>query len=356
MEAIRSILLKWYHENKRDLPWRQTDDPYLIWLSEVILQQTRVDQGTPYFLRFTERFPDLKSLALAEEAAVLKEWEGLGYYSRARNLHKAAQQVLHLNDGKMPKSYSDLLKLPGVGPYTAAAIASIAYGEAVPLIDGNVARVLARLFGLTDEVNSSLFRNNALLILTEMIDRNDPGNFNQALMEFGALQCVPASPACISCPMQLHCTAHSEGKVKVLPVKVRALRGKVRYFNYLVPLFKIDEETHTLIRQREGPDIWQHLFEFPLVESTKPLDPPELVQALNLSDLSFGGEPELKDSIYSSRHVLSHQIIEASFSTIFIKAPDEIPSLAKYDVVAVRKIRDYPFSRLILNFLDSAGM
>ncbi|MCJ7715495.1 MAG: A/G-specific adenine glycosylase, partial [Anaerolineales bacterium] len=223
------IIRGWYEKNKRDLPWRRTRDPYKIWMSEVILQQTRVNQGTKYYLRFIKSFPDVTALARADEDEVLKLWQGLGYYSRARNLHQAAKSVVEQMKGEIPGSYADLLKLKGVGGYTASAIASICFREPRAVVDGNVSRVIARLYGMDEPINST--RGGKLInsLAHDLLDRNDPGTHNQAMMEFGALQCVPVSPDCEKCPLMNYCEAWATGRVNLLPVKIPKLKPVERW-------------------------------------------------------------------------------------------------------------------------------
>lgn len=351
MEQLRNRLMEWYGSGHRDLPWRNTDNPYHIWLSEVILQQTRVAQGKAYYERFIERFPDLSSLALAEEVDVLKEWEGLGYYSRARNLHQAAKQVLREFEGEMPRQYNQLIKLKGVGPYTAAAVASIAFGEAIPLIDGNVARVVSRLFLIEKPIDSSAFRKEAMMILAEMMDPAHPGTFNQAIMEFGALQCVPNKPACNQCPVRDFCMAHEQKKVALLPFKKSQSPLRKRFFNYMVILFNISGEHYTLLQRRIEQDIWKHLYEFPLIETNQRVDADKILQHQKISSI-------LKDKDYSVEarplefeHVLSHQHIFASF--IVIRLETFTPQVFSDDLylVKLQDLSNYPMSKLMLNFL-----
>lgn len=259
-------LIKWYLENKRSLPWRETSDPYKIWLSEIILQQTRVSQGLPYYERFIEAYPTVYELAVAEESDILKLWQGLGYYSRARNLHQAAKTVVDEFDGNFPSSHKDLLRLKGVGDYTASAIASICFDAPEAVVDGNVYRVLSRYFGIETPINSTKGFTQFKALAQELIDTSQPGTFNQALMEFGAQYCVPANPDCEHCIFNDSCWAYSKGKVGSLPVKEKKNKVRIRYFNYLVFL---DPAGRTLMEKREGKGIWQHLYQFPLVESTK---------------------------------------------------------------------------------------
>ena len=269
---IGGIIRRWYKKNKRDLPWRQTDDPYMVWVSEVILQQTRVNQGINYYINFTKAFPDVISLAQANEDEVLKLWQGLGYYSRARNLHRAAKDVVEQMEGAIPHSYEGLLKLKGVGNYTASAIASICFGEARAVVDGNVSRVIARLFGVRQPINSTTGIKIIASLARELMDNEHPGDHNQAMMEFGALQCVPASPDCSICPLIDHCEAHQTGMVKQLPVKIPK-RKPVEWWMYFYIIVCNGE---TIITKRGTENIWKSLYQFPLVESDSPLSDAEV--------------------------------------------------------------------------------
>jgi A/G-specific adenine glycosylase len=261
-----NLLIYWYLQNKRDLPWRNTTDPYPIWLSEIMLQQTRVAQGLPYFLKFIDQFPTVFDLANASEEMVLKNWQGLGYYSRARNLHATAKEIAFDRDGKFPATYLELLKLKGVGNYTAAAIASFAYNEVVPVVDGNVYRVLARYFDIATNIASSGAQKQFFELAQELISKKNPALFNQAIMEFGALQCVPKNPNCSVCIFNESCAALQKKKVNQLPVKLKKTKVTKRYLNYIVVS---DENENTIIQQRTEKGIWQNLYEFPVIESEK---------------------------------------------------------------------------------------
>lgn len=266
MYGVADELLKWYHANKRDLPWRDTKNPYKIWLSEIILQQTRVEQGWNYYLAFLDKYPTVGDLAKASEQEVLKMWEGLGYYSRARNLHFTAKYITSELQGEFPTQYSELLKLKGVGKYTAAAIASFAYGEAVPAIDGNVYRVLARVFGEYEMIHTPKAEKRFRELAIHILPVNNAGDFNQAMMELGAMVCKPVNPHCDRCPLILICWAYKNKAWAKLPVKKSKLKIKHRYFNYLI----IEHDGKKLLQKREHRDIWQHLYQFPLLEAQQP--------------------------------------------------------------------------------------
>lgn len=257
-------LIYWYLQNKRDLPWRNTRNPYEIWLSEIILQQTRVAQGLPYFEAFISAFPTVYDLANASEEQVLKLWQGLGYYSRARNLHQTAQTIVSNYKGVFPNSYNELLQLKGIGPYTAAAIASFSFDEQVPVVDGNVFRVLARYFGVETDISSHTAKKEFTQLAHEVLDVNQPALFNQAMMEFGSLQCVPANPNCDACVFNDSCVALQQKKVALLPLKLKKTKVTTRYLNYLVVK---DEKGFLLVQKRTAKGIWHNLYEFPLLET-----------------------------------------------------------------------------------------
>ncbi len=308
---IRNTLVSWYHQHKRDLPWRNTTNPYFIWLSEIILQQTRVEQGRPYYEHFISKYPDVGILALASTDEVMRSWQGLGYYSRARNLHFAAKQVLNDYNGSFPTSYAELLKLKGVGEYTAAAIASFAFKEASPVLDGNVFRFLARYYGVHTPINSPKAKKEFIAIASELIDHQNPDVFNQAIMEFGALQCKPQSPNCNICPFQSSCWALANNKVSELPIKDKKIKRRSRFFNYFI----LKDEGAIALRKRTEKDIWQEMYEFPLLETEKELSEMEVLElAVEMKLLSENMEVlKISEKI---KHVLSHQDIFAKFFEI----------------------------------------
>lgn len=344
---FHKTLIDWYLVNKRELPWRQTINPYYIWLSEIILQQTRVNQGLPYYLKFVEEFPSVFELAEAPEQKVLKLWQGLGYYSRARNLHYTAKYVAEELKGKFPDSYSGLIKLKGIGDYTASAIASICYREAVPVVDGNVYRVLARYLGVDSPINTPAGIKEFKALAIELLDKEFPEIYNQAIMEFGATQCKPQNPLCESCPLADSCVALKEGKISQLPVKLKTLKIKKRYFNYLV---FISEENETLIEQRLGKGIWEGLYQFPLVETKKQLKVEGIVADEKF--IALAGK-DLKDvTLYNDTpilHKLSHQHIYTHFWLI---QKESLPEAA----VPVELLADYPVPVLIANFLNECNI
>lgn len=291
-------LLQWYAENGRELPWRQTRDPYRIWISEIILQQTRVAQGYDYFLRFVRRFPDVDSLAAASEDEVLAQWQGLGYYSRARNLHAAARQIVAL--GGFPSSYEAIRSLKGVGDYTAAAIASLAFGLPHAVVDGNVYRVLSRYFGIDTPIDSTAGRKLFAALAGEMLVPSRPADYNQAIMDFGALQCTPRSPQCQTCPLAEGCQAFAHGMVDQLPCKEHVTRVRERYFTYVY----VRCEGYTLLQRRGSGDIWQGLYQMPLFEGSQPLSPREVEERV-------GQYGRLTKLCADHRHQLTHQRLHA---------------------------------------------
>lgn len=345
MVEIKQRIRDWYKWNRRLLPWRETNDPYRIWVSEIILQQTRVNQGKHYYHRFLERFPDLESLARAKEDEVLKVWEGLGYYSRARNMHAAAKYVFHRKEGKFPGSFSEILDLKGVGPYTAAAVASMAFHEPRAVVDGNVHRVLSRLFGIEEAPGN--YRNSSRILqeAEKLLDREDPGTHNQAIMELGALVCTPAQPDCPSCPLQDLCHAHKNDRTAELPVRSRPVSRRIRYFHYLV----ISNGHGIWLGSRKSKDIWQGLYEFPLIETARAVSTESLIKTEAWS--AFLGRPGIKPSKVSGpvKHVLSHQEILASFYQICM---DRSFSLSGFEKVGATELDRYPVPKLIGNYLD----
>ncbi|RYD69225.1 MAG: A/G-specific adenine glycosylase, partial [Sphingobacteriales bacterium] len=301
--TFQNELINWYLINKRDLPWRHTNDAYTIWLSEIILQQTRVEQGLPYFNKFLENFPTVADFASATEAKVLKLWQGLGYYSRGRNMHNTAQIVMNNYNGAFPTLHDDLIKLKGIGEYTAAAISSFSSGEARAVVDGNVFRVLARYYGIDTPINSPEGKRQFFKLANELLFLEDPALYNQAIMEFGAIQCKPKSPDCSVCPLNVECYALKHNSVNQLPVKLAKAEKKHRYFNYLV----CTTNNEVLMRERQAGDIWQHLFDFPLIEA--PGFSAEDDNSLGFAiKASFGDETNFT-LLSHKKHVLTHQII-----------------------------------------------
>lgn len=304
-----SKVIKWYQHNQRELPWRSTREPYLIWLSEIILQQTRVAQGMPYYLKFIEAFPNIIHFAKASQEKLLGLWQGLGYYSRARNMHKCAKEIVETHGGKFPEAYHELIKLPGIGPYTAAAIASICFEEKVAVIDGNVFRVLSRYFGLKHNISLASSREKFQKLANELIKGVAPGDFNQAVMEFGALHCKPKHPMCTVCTLRDSCYACAKGMQEMLPVKSAKVKAKHRYFFYLV----IADETKVLMKLRNKEGIWEGMYDFPSVNFEFKPDEEDLL--LGLQTLGIA-ESDIVRMSTEYKHILTHQILHAYFISL----------------------------------------
>jgi A/G-specific adenine glycosylase len=338
-----NLLIKWYLHNKRELPWRNTTDPYAIWLSEIMLQQTRVAQGMPYFLSFTTAFPTVFDLAKANEEQVLKLWQGLGYYSRARNLHKTAQYVASDLGGIFPDNYADLLKLKGVGEYTAAAIASFSYNEPVPVVDGNVFRVLSRIFDIDTDIAQASAKKEFAALAFELMPEDNPATFNQAIMEFGALQCVPKSPNCSICVFNGSCAALQKNKVDQLPVKSKKLKVRNRYFNYMVVA---DENDNTIIQKRTEKGIWHNLYEFPLMETEKEEDFDCVSEAVQGEYFKYNTVISMLEYNQKSIiHKLSHQHLHIKFWKVKIEGIIE-------NGIDTETLKTFPFPIVIHNFIE----
>lgn len=337
-------LISWYYKNKRDLPWRETSDPYVVWLSEIILQQTRVAQGLSYFNNFIKNYPTVIDLAKAKEDDVLKLWQGLGYYSRARNLHFTAKLIANNFDGKFPRNYNDILSLKGIGEYTAAAISSFSYNLPYPVIDGNVYRVLSRVFGIDEAIDTSQGKKTFKKLATKLIDKKRPADYNQAIMEFGAINCTPKKPKCENCIFRLDCFAFKNNTIEELPIKSKKIKQRVRNFNYLVFL---DTKSNTFIKQRKNKDIWIGLYDFPVIESEK-----EIKDISGLYKLdSFLANIDLISKSTPIKHILSHQIINAVFWKISLKnnwLPNQ--ELIK---VSLEEINNYPVPKLVENYIKT---
>ena len=338
-----NLLIKWYLQNKRDLPWRNTTNPYPIWLSEIMLQQTRVAQGMPYFLSFTTAFPTVFDLAKANEEQVLKLWQGLGYYSRARNLHQTAQYIATELNGIFPDTYIDLLKLKGVGEYTAAAIASFAYNEVVPVVDGNVFRVLSRVFDIETDIAQASAKKEFAALAFELMPKDSPAIFNQAIMEFGALQCVPKSPNCSICVFNESCAALQKKKVDQLPIKSKKLKVRNRYFNYIVAS---DENENTIIQKRTSKGIWHNLYEFPLLETEKEENfdfVSEQIQNEYFKENNISSILETTDK--SIVHKLSHQHLHIKFWKVSLNGTIK-------EGINHEKLKTFPFPIVIHNYIE----
>jgi A/G-specific adenine glycosylase len=338
-----NTLIYWYLQNQRELPWRKTKNPYFIWLSEIMLQQTRVAQGLDYYLKFTKTFPTVFDLANADESTVLKMWQGLGYYSRARNLHFTAKHIVHESNGQFPSTYKEIIKLKGIGDYTASAIASFAFNEPTAVVDGNVYRVLSRYFGINTAINSSTGIKEFKELAQTLIDKKQPANYNQAIMEFGAIQCKPKKPLCMFCPLSESCVALQKNLIEVLPVKEKKIKVRNRYFNFLV--IKTGNNK-TILSERKGKGIWQGLYQFPLIESDKNINEKELIASENFINL-FPVETTI--SLFNKKgivHKLSHQHLHTQFWIV---------ETARLTSAKIKwsDIQKYPVPVLIANFLEA---
>jgi len=348
-------LLKWAATINRPMPWKGEKDPYLIWLSEIILQQTRVEQGLPYFLSFKKKYPTITALANAPEDEVMKLWQGLGYYSRARNLHAAAKTVKNDFKGKFPADYQDILLLKGVGAYTAAAIASFAYELPYPVVDGNVFRVLSRYFGIKTPVDAHKARKEFTVLAEELLLLADkPSRFNQAIMDFGALQCKPASPDCPKCPLKKKCYAFANNQVNVFPVKEKKTIVKERFFHYLV----VRKGNRFLLHKRAGNDIWKNLYEFPMIEAEKLLSGKEIVKNEIWKRLFSNSKAKISATGISTIQKLTHQKINGVFFEVAVEkfpySPDFsfiITDEKKINNFALPKIIDWYFQNKQLNLV-----
>ena len=334
---------KWYQEYKRELPWRESADPYVIWISEIILQQTRVVQGYDYFMRFMKRFPDVATLAQADEDEVMKYWQGLGYYSRARNLHAAAKSM----NGVFPKTYPEVRALKGVGDYTAAAICSFAYNMPYAVVDGNVYRVLSRYLGIDTPIDSTEGKNLFAAVADELLDKKNPALYNQAIMDFGAIQCSPQSPNCMFCPLASGCSALAGGMVAQLPVKQHKTKTTNRYFNYIY----VRMGAYTLINKRTGNDIWKNLFEFPLIETPEAVSEEEFPALPELRAMFAEGETPIIGLVCRDvKHVLSHRVIYANF--YMVDLPENSQSFTSYQKIKADELEQYAVSRLVHAFIE----
>ena len=325
MASFAETLISWYDDHKRDLPWRGETDPYKIWVSEIILQQTRVQQGWDYYHRFLDNFPNVKTLAEADEEKVLKVWQGLGYYSRARNMHAAAREIMAEHHGIFPQTYDKIRSLKGIGNYTAAAIASIAFHLPYPAVDGNVIRIVSRIFGICDDVTQPAVVKRITAICETEIDPDQPGVFNQAAMDFGAMQCVPRNPKCNECPFQSSCYAFKNNLTDTLPIKKKKGESKHRFFHFTIYL----SDNQTIIEKRTSSDIWKNMYQFPLTETDSEKWP--------------------EKPVFVTREVLSHQIIHAAY---YVKNVKKLPKTAEnQSVIDFDEIEKLPMPKIMTLFL-----
>jgi A/G-specific adenine glycosylase len=344
--SAQNSLITWYSDNKRNLPWRTTLDPFFIWLSEVILQQTRVNQGLGYYLRFTDAFPTIFDLARAQPDEVLKLWQGLGYYTRARNLHKAAQVIVRDYQGVFPCDYDSIRKLPGIGDYTAAAIASFAFGLPHAVVDGNVYRVLSRYFANASPIDSTQGKKLFAQLAQEFLNRNEPALHNQAIMELGAMVCTPTQPSCSICPLADRCAGYATGNTALFPVKGRKTVVRTRFFYYFILL----SQHKIAVRQREENDIWKGLFEFPMWELDQAFELKELILLPEIKSFIQNGKVENYSSDFT--HKLTHQTIKARFCAV--RLPDNLVNTDNFSFVDIHEINNLAVSRLIDRYLKTA--
>ena len=340
-------LMDWNEKsNDRKMPWKGIDNAYFIWLSEIIMQQTRVEQGWPYYEKFTTTYPTVQALADAPEDEVMKLWQGLGYYSRCRNLHAAAKFIANELDGKFPDTHADILKLKGVGPYTAAAIASFAYNLPHAVVDGNVYRVLSRFFGIETPIDSTEGKKKFASLAQELIDKKKAGIYNQAIMDFGAVQCSPAKPLCMFCPLQEKCTAHLTGKVELLPIKTKKIKKTERFFYYLV----MEENEGFYMKKRTEKGIWQNLYDFPLIETKKAVDQKVLQQ--KIAGILKKDRYTIEKTSINKVHILTHQKINIQF--VVLKVTQQ-PTKYWDNLLLVNDLDNYPFPKIVAEFFKKKG-
>ncbi len=340
-------LLAWYSQNKRDLPWRNTTDPYIIWLSEIILQQTRVEQGMPYFQRFAERYPTVSAFAQASEDEILKLWQGLGYYSRGRNMLFTAKIIQQKFNGHFPDNYTDLIALKGIGEYTAAAIASFSANQAKAVVDGNVSRVIARYFGIIEPINSTKGKKLFQYMADELLSLQSPGLHNQAMMEFGALQCKPKTPNCSTCPVNESCYAFANSMVLTLPLKLKTVKVRDRFFNY----FLITDNNRILLNKRGIDDIWANMYDLPLIETETTYIPEQLFSTAEIISM-FGSSAQIINISAMQKHILTHQRIHARFIHIKLNI-EEITLQPTWFITDIENLKTLALPKIISTFLSN---
>lgn len=347
-KRFASILLEWNKEqNNRQMPWKGEKDPYKIWLSEIILQQTRVEQGLSYYQNFIKTFPDINKLAKAPDEKIFKLWEGLGYYSRCRNLIATARYISKERKAKFPDTYEEIVSLKGIGPYTAAAISSFAFNLPYAVVDGNVFRVLARVFGIDKPIDSTEGKKYFSAQAEELLDKKQPGLYNQAIMDFGAIVCKPANPLCTTCVFKKNCSAFINKKINELPVKEKKISIRKRWFYYLVMEYK----NEVLIQQRTGKDIWQQLYEFPLIESTKEMDKKNILTLAEKNRLLIKGSYDVISISPLLKQQLSHQLIAGQFIRVRLKKRPSKKNQGYW--IAKNKLDQYAFPGFINQYLRS---
>lgn len=343
---FQESLINWYAKNQRDLPWRKTYDPYCIWVSEVILQQTRVAQGIDYYKRFIKQFPNVFALAQATEDEVFLAWQGLGFYTRARNLHYAAKRIAE--KGKFPAEYNEIKSLKGIGDYTSAAICSIAYNQPYAVVDGNVYRVLSRIFAIDTAIDTTIGKKTFQDLANYLLDTTHPRIYNQALMEFGALQCVPKNPNCLQCIFNSKCLAFASNKIYSYPNKTKQIKVRDRYFIYV---FVFDENNNTYIWKREENDIWKGLYQPLLLEVTSKQEYTEIIKSPILSSFLQKGNTTLHRYCANAIHKLTHQRIHADFYTLSIEPASDYKLPDKCIKVTAETIKQYAMPELIKKHL-----
>lgn len=319
MTDFPKLIREWYLENGRSLPWRETRDPYKIWISEIILQQTQVKQGLEYYHNFIQKFPDVRALAKATETELMQQWQGLGYYSRARNIHHAAKTIVKEYNGLMPQTYKKIRTLKGIGPYTAAAIASFAFDLPYPVVDGNVYRFLSRLYAIETPIDTTEGKKFFSALADQLLDRADPATHNQAIMEMGALICKPSNPGCNECPVSSFCKAFATGSQKRLPVKLKKITRKKRFLHFLV----LQKENKTIIQKRSQKDIWQGLYQFPLIESAKKATKNQIIESIN----EITGIKVTVIKVLEKKHLLTHQELHTTFYKILWPSNLNLPTI-----------------------------
>ncbi len=340
-------IIEWYQKHKRELPWRNTNDPYIIWLSEIIMQQTRVEQGMPYFNRFAEKYPTVEHFASATEEEILKLWQGLGYYSRGRNMHQTSQVVMEEHSGYFPKNYDSLIRLKGIGEYTAAAISSFSSNEAKAVVDGNVFRLLSRYFGIDTPINTGKGKKLFTDLANELMDQTRAGIFNQAIMEFGSLQCKPKNPDCPACPLQTACEARLKNRINELPVKIKSQKIKERYFNYILAI----KDDQILVNKRRSGDIWENMIDLPLFETVNRTEVPELIQTESFFK-AFGKEVQVRSVYKPIKHILSHQHLNTKFIEIDHFTEDFLSDQSWF-YVNRDELEKLPQPKLIFQFFEN---
>ena len=349
-EQFTGPLMHWYASNKRELPWRQTSDPYLIWLSEIILQQTRIDQGMAYYHRFAEVFPDVTALASAPQDQVMKLWQGLGYYSRARNLQSAAKMIVSDFNGVFPGDYSEIIKLPGVGPYTASAVASIAFGKKHAVVDGNVYRLLSRWFGISTPIDTTPGQKEFAVLASGLIPADRPGDFNQAMMDFGSMVCKPVNPLCNECPLAAGCHAFREQNADSYPAKAGKTKVRNRYLLYLICK---DNRGRTLIRLREGKDIWNGLYEFPVIEYDQIYSFENFSKSPQFNKLHLGEEPIVEAVSKVRYHQLSHRKLHLLFVHIRVST---LPTDGPFLIKKLSELPNIAMPRALTRYIEEIGL